>query len=103
MLSKECVTDSPPILPKYNVTKCKTQQFIEVHGEFIATVAGKHDLVANWPCCMLIASCLLAAKMCIDTFAIRVSELMPTRADDAKPQQESLDRSLQHAVDLFGP
>lgn len=63
----------------------------------------KHGIVASFPGCMFIASCFLANKTCIGAFTPRVTALMPTRVDDAKSQQEALDRSLNHAIDVFGP
>ncbi|KAK7699891.1 hypothetical protein SLS64_011322 [Diaporthe eres] len=77
--------------------------YAQIHGQFIASVVDKHGIVGSFPGCMFIGSCFLANKTCVGAFTFRVVALLPTRADDAKSQQEALDRSLDHAVDVFGP
>lgn len=97
------MTEVPLLFPNATSLNAKPTQFIQIHEQFIASVAGKHEIVAPLPCGMFIASCFLADKNCIGTFSLCVTALMPTRADEAKSQQESLDRSFTHAIGLFGP
>lgn len=99
----------PLLFPNATLLNAKPTQFTQAHGQFIASVVGnhnvvaQHDIVAPFPCCKFTAICFLADKTAIDTFALSVTALMPTRVDDAKSQQESLDRSLTQVIDLFGP
>ncbi len=72
-----------------------------VHQELLKTVIGKHGLLSLTPFTQPIAHLLRALEGGVDTLAFGIIDTVPTCAQDAIQNKNSLDMTLQEAEDTY--
>ncbi|KAJ5265072.1 hypothetical protein N7505_007865 [Penicillium chrysogenum] len=75
--------------------------FVMVHQELLNTVIGKHGLLSLTPFTQPIAHVLRALEGGVDTLAFGIIDTVPTCAQDATQNKNSLDMTLQEAEDTY--
>ncbi|OJJ58353.1 hypothetical protein ASPSYDRAFT_46370 [Aspergillus sydowii CBS 593.65] len=75
--------------------------FVMVHQELLKTVIGKHGLLSLTPFTQPIAHLLRALEGGVDTLAFGIIDTVPTCAQDAIQNKNSLDMTLQEAEDTY--
>lgn len=74
---------------------------MQVHQELLSTVIGKHGLLSLTPFTQPIAAVLRTLEGVVDTIAFGIIDTVPTCAEDATTQKQSLDSKLSDAVDTY--
>lgn len=72
-----------------------------VHQDLLKTVIGKHGLLSLTPFTQPIAAALRALEGGVDTIAFGIIDSVPTCAQDATQNKNSLDSTLGDAVDTY--
>ncbi|MCJ1334627.1 hypothetical protein MMC10_011339 [Thelotrema lepadinum] len=97
---------SPPIPSPYTETNqlaiCDAfREFVLVHQQLLATVIGTHGILALTPFTQPLAEILRLLEGGVDTLAFGIIDAVPTCAGEATDNKNSLDDSLQRAVDTY--
>ena len=79
----------------------RTLQFVTVHQQLLATIIGKHGLLSLTPFTQPVAQVLRVLEGGVDTLAFGIIDSVPTCAQDATQNKNSLDRTLEDAVNEY--
>lgn len=74
---------------------------MQVHEELLKTVIGKHGLLSLTPFTQPVAAILRALEGVVDTLAFGIIDAVPTCAQDATQNKNSLDATLSDAQDTY--
>lgn len=74
---------------------------MQVHQELLRTVIGKHGLLSLTPFTQPIASVLRTLEGGVDQIAFGIIGTVPTCAQDATQNKNSLDSTLMEAIDTY--
>lgn len=72
-----------------------------VHQDLLSTVIGKHGLLSLTPFTQPIAAVLRSLESGVDTIAFGIIDSVPTCAQDATQNKNSLDSTLGDAIDTY--
>jgi len=72
-----------------------------VHQELLKTIIGKHGLLSLTPFTQPIAAVLRTLEGVVDTLAFGIIDSVPTCAQDATQNKNSLDSTLSDAQDTY--
>ncbi|KAF8970482.1 hypothetical protein BDZ97DRAFT_1791674 [Flammula alnicola] len=75
--------------------------FIQVHQDLLSTVIGKHSVFAQFGATAPIAAALRSLEAIVDSFAISMINLIPTKADDVQTGAASLNTSVGNSITLY--
>ncbi|KAJ5117578.1 hypothetical protein N7448_011210 [Penicillium atrosanguineum] len=75
--------------------------FVHVHQQLLQTVIGKHGLLSLTPFTQPIAQVLRTLEGGVDTIAFGIIDTVPTCAQDATQNKNSLDSTLTDAVNEY--
>jgi hypothetical protein len=75
--------------------------FVQVHQELLSTVIGKHGLLSLTPFTQPIAQVLRVLEGGVDTIAFAIIDQVPTCAQDATQNKNSLDSTLADAINTY--
>lgn len=74
---------------------------MQVHQELLSTVIGKHGLLSLTPFTQPIAQVLRTLEGGVDTIAFDIINEVPTCAQDATQNKNSLDSTLTDAINTY--
>ena len=76
-------------------------KFVRVHQALLATVIGKHGILASTPFTQPIAQVLQVIEGGVDTLAFDIIDLVPTCAAETTDNKNAVDQSLIDAVNTY--
>lgn len=74
---------------------------MQVQQTLLSTVIGKHGLLSLTPFTQPIAHLLRALEASVDALAFGIIDVVPTCAQDATENQNSLDSTLNDAIETY--
>jgi len=75
--------------------------FVKVHQLLLATVIGKHGILAQFGVTAPVAAVLRTLEAGIDSFALGLIALIPTKQGDVTNGQNALDESVGTTIDTY--
>ncbi|KAJ6477217.1 hypothetical protein DFH09DRAFT_1379429 [Mycena vulgaris] len=75
--------------------------FVKVHQDLLATVFGKHSILAEFAVTAPVAAVLQTLEGIIDTFAFAMIDLIPCGTDSVTNGKNGLDASVEKTIKLY--
>ncbi|KAN0128113.1 hypothetical protein V8E53_013211 [Lactarius tabidus] len=75
--------------------------FVNVHQTLLATVIGKHGILAQFGVTAPVATVLQSLEAVIDSFAFAMINMIPCASDSVNSDQQQLDQTVGQAITLY--